>query len=109
VYVQNKEVIDGYLNHAGNVINEQASQVRGLAAQHTSQATETLRSYAGEYSQKAQEMIGGAVGKVNGIAPKTATKPVSNPALKTAEFPSAPKHEPVASTMAATSEPLVAL
>jgi len=84
VYLQNKEFIDAHLNHAGNMINEQASQVRGLAAQHTSQASETLRSYAGEYSQKAQELIEQARGKTNGTT------------AKTNEFPPAPKHEPVA-------------
>jgi len=84
VYLSNKELIDGHLNHAGNMINEQATQVRGLAAQHTSQATETLRTYAGDYSQKAQEMIGNARGKTNGATSTSQTK----------EFPAAPKHEP---------------
>lgn len=94
VYTQNQEFIDAHINHAGNVINAQATQVRDLAAQHTNQATDTLRSYAGEYTQKAQQMINEARGKAtNGSA--------GNP-VKTSDFPNAPKTEPLA---AKTSTP----
>jgi hypothetical protein len=87
VYTQNKELIDGHIDHAGSLINAQASQVRDLAAQHTNQATETLRSYAGEYTQKAQQMINEARGKAtNGSAGNT---------VKSADFPNAPKTEPL--------------
>ncbi|KAF2675485.1 hypothetical protein BT63DRAFT_39355 [Microthyrium microscopicum] len=89
VYVSNKELIDGHLNHASNLITEQTSQLRDLASQHTSQATETVKSYAGEYSQKAQEMIGQARGRVNGSS------------MQPNDFPTAPKTEPK------TSEPKV--
>jgi len=86
VYTQNKEFIDQHIDHAGNVINAQASQVRDLAAQHTNQATETIRSYAGEYTQKAQQMINDARGKAtNGSAGNT---------VKNSDFPQAPKTEP---------------
>jgi hypothetical protein len=91
VYTQNKELIDGHIDHAGNVINSQANQVRDLAAQHTNQATETLRTYAGEYTQKAQQMINDARGKAtNGSA--------GNNPLQSTDFPNAPKTEPAQKT-----------
>jgi len=114
VYVKNQAFIDEHINNAGNLINAQAGQVRDLAAQHTSQATDTLKSYAGDYSQKAQQLINDARGKAtNGSAgntvnserfpsaPKTeqfSTAPKTEhfpPAPKTEHFPPAPKKEPV--------------
>jgi len=104
VYVKNQAFIDEHINHAGNLINAQANQVRDLAAQHTSQATETFKSYAGEYSQKAQQMINDARGKAtNGSA--------GNTPLKADEFPKAPKTEPVSvnSNAAVKGEPIPVL
>jgi hypothetical protein len=99
VYTQNKELIDGHIDHAGNVINAQANQVRDIAAQHTSQASETLRSYAGEYSQKAQQLINEARGKAtNGSA--------GNP-VETTDFPNAPKTEPAPKTSVPVAQPAI--
>lgn len=92
VYLSNKDFIDGQLNHAGNMINQQATQVRGLAVQSTNQASETLRTYAGEYSNKAQELIGNARGKANGATAKAKE-----------QFPNAPKHEPVGTAHTSTA------
>ena len=81
------------------MINSQASQVRDLAAQHTSQATETIRSYAGDYTQKAQQMINDARGKTTtgsaGNSDQTTTGSAGNP-VKSTDFPNAPKTEPIA-------------
>jgi len=60
IYVTNKEVIDQQLERAGVIINEQAAQVRDLASQQTSRAAETVKSYAEDYSHKAQELMGTA-------------------------------------------------
>lgn len=60
IYIKNQKVIDEHLHHAGEVINQQATQVRDLAAQHTSHITEVVQHTASEYSAKAQEMIGSA-------------------------------------------------
>jgi len=98
IYVNNKEFIDAHINHAGKVINDQASQVRDMAAQHTNQATETIKTYAGEYSNKAQQIINDARGKAtNGSAgnPAQSGNARSAPAVKTTDFPTAPKSEPI--------------
>jgi hypothetical protein len=93
----NQEFIDEHVNHAGDLINSQANQVRDLAAQHTSNATETLRSSVSEYTQKAQQMINDARGKAtNGSAGNT---------VKTADFPNAPKTEPKISVTEPQAQP----
>ena len=91
-YVQNKELIDHHITNAGNAINDQANQVRELAAQHTGRATETMRQYTSEYTKKAQEMMGSSVSR-------------QKAGLKTSDFPAAPKDEPVANTTASKAEP----
>lgn len=95
VYLSNQEFIDEHLNHAGHLINAQASQVRDLAAQHTNNATESLRSYAGEYSQKAQELLNSTREKVNSST------------VNKSDFPTAPKAEP-ATANGRTAEPQLA-
>lgn len=58
LYIQNKEFIDHHLNNAGTIVNDQTSQFRDLAAQHTSRAGEVAKSTVSQYSAKAQELIG---------------------------------------------------
>ena len=91
VYAQNKELIDANLQNAGNVINKQAVQVRELAAQKTGRASETMKTYAGEYSHKAQEAIGTAKSKA--AASRTGSANYSKN-----DFPNAPKDEPIPPT-----------
>jgi hypothetical protein len=114
IYVNNKELIDGHLNHAGNLISSQANQVRDIAAQNTQKASDSLRSYAGEYSQKAQELIDNARGKVSGTPSPVTTPGVTGTTTKAPQFPVAPKTEPVHApvkpvvpTTTNTTEPLL--
>jgi len=93
IYNQNKEFIDAHLNRAGTLINEQTNQMKDLVGQHTSKTAETMRSYATEYTSKAQEMIGNATGRTNGASAKTPS------------FPSAPQHEPVKASEPAAPAP----
>ncbi|KZF25191.1 hypothetical protein L228DRAFT_265666 [Xylona heveae TC161] len=102
VYITNRELIDGHIQHASDIVGAQATQFRDLAGHHTAQATETLRGYAGEYTNKAQQYIGSARGKsaspVASPAPKAAaaSTPVkSEPVSYTSsDFPAAPNQEP---------------
>ena len=93
IYVQNKEFIDHHIHNAGNVINEQANQMKDLAAQHTGRATETMKQYTTEYTKKAQELMGSS-----GLSRQKA-------GLKTTDFPSAPKDEPVPASSTVKTEP----
>jgi len=92
IYVQNKDVIDNHIANAGNVINDQANQMRELAAQQTGRATETMKQYTSEYTKKAQDLMGSSVSR-------------QKSGLKTSDFPTAPKDEPVANTTASKAEP----
>ncbi|KAL6246611.1 hypothetical protein RBB50_006849 [Rhinocladiella similis] len=86
VYIENKEVIDAQLQHAGEVIGHQTNQIKDLTAQHTSRGFETVKQYTGTATAKAQEAIGGARQRIP--SPTTA-----KPSIKEGDFPSAPKTE----------------
>jgi ABC-type multidrug transport system fused ATPase/permease subunit len=96
IYIKNKDIIDAQLKATGNMVNEQTAQLREIAAQHTGKATETMRTYAGEYSQKAQDMIAQARSKATGTG------------VKEGDLPNAPSTEPKASSPKSkkTAEPL---
>lgn len=83
VYIQNKEVIDAQLEKGYNLANQQASQLRDLAAQHTGNATKTIQGYTREYTAKAQETINNYRGRS------------TSPEAKREHLPSPPKDDPV--------------
>jgi hypothetical protein len=60
VYVNNREVIDAQINNASTLINEQAEQVRTIAAEQTSHAAELAKSTANDLSNRASTLIGQA-------------------------------------------------
>ncbi|CAG8972455.1 hypothetical protein HYALB_00001144 [Hymenoscyphus albidus] len=94
VYKTNKEVIDHYLAQAADIVNQQTKQVREIASHHAARATETTKQYVGDYSHKAQELIGNARGRSN--SPVASAKPVAKPSVpsyKDEDFPAAPKVE----------------
>jgi len=92
VYIKNKDFIDEHLQNANNRINQQATQVKDLAAQHTGRATETMKSYAGEYTKKAQDMMGQSRQKIPANAGTASS--TNSSSVKASDFPSAPKQEP---------------
>lgn len=101
IYMTNKELIDHHVQNASEVANSQANQLKDLAGHHTSRAHETVKSYAGDYTAKAQEYLGNARGR--STSPEVASsKPTSNPPIKSepgsglseSDFPHAPKQEP---------------
>ncbi|KAM0798004.1 Reticulon-domain-containing protein [Usnea florida] len=101
IYMTNKELIDHHVKNASEIANSQANQLKDLAGHHTSRAHETVKSYAGDYTAKAQEYIGNARGR--STSPEVASsKPTSKTPIKSepgsgltdADFPHAPKQEP---------------
>ena len=102
IYTSNQEFIDEHLNKASEVVNSQTAQVRDLASQHTSRASETVKAYAGDYTAKAQEYIGSARGR--STSPELSSKSSANAPIKSepgdapkyssGDFPHAPKQEP---------------
>ncbi|KAF2227431.1 Reticulon-domain-containing protein [Elsinoe ampelina] len=103
VYIQNRELIDGHLNNASTMINQQATQVRDLAAQHTGRAGEVAKSTVSQYTAQVQDLIGQAKNKTSGTTSgttstqPTASQPISN-GVKKEDFPTAPRAEPITSS-----------
>lgn len=100
IYVNNKEVINQQLQNVSNIVNTQASQVKDLAGHHTTRATETVKAYAGDYSSKAQNYIGGA--KARATSPESTSTSTNaplkselgdRPTYTSSDFPHAPKQE----------------
>ncbi|KAL1306293.1 hypothetical protein AAFC00_004378 [Neodothiora populina] len=99
IYIKNQKLIDEKLSEASTVINQQTTQFRDLAAQHTSRATEIAKSTASEYTAKAQDLIGQTKARTTGSAPATTTPTTSTtsataPSVKKEDFPAAPSTEP---------------
>ncbi|KAF2465585.1 uncharacterized protein BDR25DRAFT_239310 [Lindgomyces ingoldianus] len=92
VYIKNKKVIDAHLEQAGHMVNQQATQIKDMAAQHTGNAAKTFQSYAGEYTHKAQDAINQYRGRS------------ASPEVKR-DFPVVPKHEPVTEKGGPVPEP----
>ncbi|KAF2840168.1 cell lysis protein-like protein [Patellaria atrata CBS 101060] len=94
IYIKNKDVIDAQLEQGRTIVGQQATQIKDLAAQHTSNASATLKSYTHEYTNKASEYIGNARGRS------------ASPEVNTKDFPIAPKSDPVSEKRTA-EEPLI--
>ena len=103
IYIQNKEFIDEHVTHAHHVITEQASQVKDLTAQHTSNAFESVKGYTGDYASKASDLVGTARQKIP-LPATTKTEPVQS-----ADFPAAPRSDlpPVATVDTTHTTPIV--
>lgn len=82
VYVKNKKVIDAQLEKGYHMVNQQATQIKDLAAQHTGNAAKTVQGYTKEYTAKAQDTINSYRGRS------------ASPEIKKAQFPAPPQHEP---------------
>jgi len=119
VYKTNQELIDHHLHNASSVINQQTEQVKTIAGQHASRATESTKAFVGDYSAKAQEMIGSARGR---SASPTITKsepvvkkeynlssyqPEDFPAAPVKDFKSAPPIGSQVNALRSEHEPLI--
>lgn len=83
IYTSNQELIDNQLQHASDIINEQATQIRSLVQKNTEQATQVTKEYLGDYTAKAQAIIKNATGAENG----------HKSTVKDTDFPAVPKEE----------------
>ncbi|KAL4808140.1 Reticulon-domain-containing protein [Aspergillus unguis] len=108
VYINNRELIDAQIEQAQQMVNSQAKELKGLAEERTYHATGVVKQYVGEYSNKAQEYIGSRRSASPEVAKAPATvvkrEPEPEAAIKTSDFPEAPKDEPVAQSIEQTIE-----
>lgn len=115
VYISNREIIDEQIKNLQDIITAQTNQLKDLAGERTSQATGLMKQYVGDYSNKAQEYMGrrSASPEMAKAPVPVKPEPVSEPAIKTEDFPEAPNAEPVAEVVesvesAQEREPLLA-
>jgi hypothetical protein len=110
IYKTNKELIDTQISNASKIVNQQTEQVKSLASHHASVAASTTKQYVGDYSAKAQEIIGARARSQSPAATRSA--PAAKAPVKEADFPVAP-NEPFVSTPSTTvikdtKEPILA-
>ncbi|OOQ87265.1 putative cwl1 [Penicillium brasilianum] len=98
VYISNREIIDEQINNLQEIISSQTNQLKDLAEERTSHATGVVKQYVGEYSHKAQEYIGrrSASPEMTKVPTPVKTETVTEPTIKTEDFPEAPHVEPIA-------------
>ena len=100
MYVNNKELIDHHLQNASNIVNQQTHQLKDMAGHHAGRASSTVKSYAGDYTSKAQDYIGNVRGRSNSpevINKSSNNTPITsepaNPSYTENDFPHAPKQD----------------
>lgn len=98
VYVNNRETIDDLLRQSSDVMGKQAHQIKQVAGHHTTRASEQVKAYAGDASNKAQSYMGSAKQRVNSATqnvtqhngPTSGSRNTSS-SYNTSDFPSAPQ------------------
>ncbi|KAI1184146.1 Reticulon-domain-containing protein [Nemania serpens] len=89
IYTTNKELIDQYVDEGSHLVSSQTEQLRQVATEHTSHATEIAKQYMGDYTTKAQSLLhrGGSA------SPEPTSKPAPQSNIKEADFPKPPKQD----------------
>ena len=95
IYIENKEVIDAQLDHAGKIIGQQTNQLKDLTAQHTSKGLDTVKQYTGAYTAKAQDLVGNIGASRQKIPPQSPVKEESFPSAPKTELPKREGGEPI--------------
>ncbi|OBT50995.1 hypothetical protein VE04_09258, partial [Pseudogymnoascus sp. 24MN13] len=96
VYTTNKALIDGQIEQLSQIVNAQTTQVRQMASQHASNAAATTKMYVGDYSAKAQEIIGRA--RSSSPADRTSAEPSVTTGVTASKVPSTSSFSPAATS-----------
>ncbi|ELR08597.1 hypothetical protein VC83_02223 [Pseudogymnoascus destructans] len=92
VYTTNKALIDGQIEQLSQIVNAQTTQVRQMASQHASNAAATTKMYVGDYSAKAQEIIGRA--RSSSPADRKSAEPAVTTGVNSSKVPSTSSFSP---------------
>lgn len=104
IYTSNQELIDHHLKNAQDIVNAQTEQLKKVAGTHAGHATEVTKSFVGDYTAKAQELIRGRqASATTGSTAPVASKPASS--VQESDFPAAPKEDFKAAEPAAAAPP----
>jgi len=109
IYKTNKELIDAQIERAASLANQQAAQTKRIVSEQSARAYDSTKAAVGDYSSKAQELVGTATAKVRSASPTTVKKENAQNTLKhntnpvttkdtssttlNKDFPSAPKND----------------
>lgn len=106
VYTTNRELIDGQIEQLSQIVNAQTTQVRQMASQHASNAAATTKMYVGDYSAKAQEIIGRARSSSPADRKTVAAteSPVATTGVTSSKVPATSSFSPAASTAKSKSK-----
>ncbi|OBT78923.1 hypothetical protein VF21_02781 [Pseudogymnoascus sp. 05NY08] len=96
VYTTNKALIDGQIKQLSQIVNAQTTQVRQMASQHASNAAATTKMYVGDYSAKAQEIIGRA--RSSSPADRKSVEPSVTTGVTSSKVPSTSSFSPAATS-----------
>ncbi|OBT41429.1 hypothetical protein VE00_08055 [Pseudogymnoascus sp. WSF 3629] len=96
IYTTNKALIDGQIEQLSQIVNAQTTQVRQMASQHASNAAATTKMYVGDYSAKAQEIIGRA--RSSSPADRKTVEPAVTTGVNAAKVPSTSSVSPAATS-----------
>ncbi|OBT91683.2 hypothetical protein VE01_10249 [Pseudogymnoascus verrucosus] len=96
VYTTNKALIDGQIEQLSQIVNAQTTQVRQMASQHASNAAATTKMYVGDYSAKAQEIIGRA--RSSSPADRKSVEPSVTTGVTASKVPSTSSFSPAATS-----------
>ena len=111
IYKTNKELIDEQIHRAASLANQQAAQTKKIVSEQSARAIDSTKQVVGDYSTKAQELVGTATAKVRSASPTTTKKENAQDVLKhntnpvttkdtsstplNKDFPIAPRGEPL--------------
>jgi hypothetical protein len=113
IYKSNKQLIDEQIQRAANLANQQAAQTKKIVSEQSARALDSTKQVVGDYSSKAQELVGTATAKVRSASPTTTKKENAQNVLNNntnpvttkdtsftplnKDFPIAPRGEPLGS------------
>lgn len=95
IYITNREAIDQGLASANQVVSAQAKQVRNIASKQTSNAASTVKSYAGDYTAKAQGLVNKTSTHTTQAPTTTTSSTIPQNSFKAQDFPVAPRKDPI--------------
>jgi hypothetical protein len=109
IYRTNQKFIDAQLENISQIVGKQTEQVKSIASQHAATVAQSTKHLVGDYSAKAQEMIGNARGRsVSPTLSKATPAKTETSTYKNEDFPPAPKEEINPTPVVDEKEPLIA-
>lgn len=92
IYTSNQELIDEQIHHITELVDAQTSQVKDVAQKQLGQVSALGKQYAGDYTEKVQDLLRGKTPSRQVIVRPEPAAPA--PVAKEPEFPNPPTEAP---------------